>query len=128
MRPRSRAGSGPITGARKTAPKRTRTSSSMPLPRRGGSGRSSRRRTAEAGTDTSRIATYAERDGDRWMVNGTKAWLSNGQHSQKALILARTTLRDPDRPLRGLTLFFVDLDPAACALEVIDKLGRNAVD
>jgi acyl-CoA dehydrogenase len=83
---------------------------------------------AEAGTDTSRIATHAERDGDRWMVNGTKAWLSNGQHSQKALILARTTPRDPDRPLHGLTLFFADLDSAACTLEVIDKLGRNAVD
>ncbi len=82
----------------------------------------------EAGTDTSRIATRAERCGDRWILNGTKAWLSNGQHAQKALILARTSPRDPARPLLGLSLFFADLDPKSCTLEVIDKLGRNAVD
>jgi alkylation response protein AidB-like acyl-CoA dehydrogenase len=83
---------------------------------------------ARAGTDTSRIETRAERDGDGWRLNGEKAWLSNAQHAQKALILARTSPRDPARPLLGLTLFFIDLDPAHCTLEVIDKLGRNAVD
>ncbi|HEX5502373.1 MAG TPA: acyl-CoA dehydrogenase family protein [Thermomicrobiales bacterium] len=83
---------------------------------------------AEAGTDTSRIATRAERRGDRWVLNGEKAWLSNARHAQKTLLLARTSPRDPARPLAGLTLFFADLDPRSCALEVIDKLGRNAVD
>ena len=83
---------------------------------------------AEAGTDTSRIATRAERRGDHWLLNGQKAWLSGGQHAQKALILARTSPRDPATPLLGLTLFFADLDPRSCTLEVIDKLGRNAVD
>jgi alkylation response protein AidB-like acyl-CoA dehydrogenase len=83
---------------------------------------------AEAGTDTSRIATRAERRGDHWLLNGEKAWLSGGRHAQKALILARTSPRDPATPLLGLTLFFADLDPRACTLEVIDKLGRNAVD
>lgn len=83
---------------------------------------------AEAGTDTSRIATRAERRGDGWVLNGAKAWLSNAQHAQKALILARTAPRDPAKPLAGLTLFFIDLDPRHCTLEVIDKLGRNAVD
>lgn len=83
---------------------------------------------AEAGTDTSRITTTAERRGDRWVLNGTKAWLSNAQHAQKALILARTSPRDPNRPLLGLTLFFIDLRSPACSLEVIDKMGRNAVD
>ncbi|HUG13562.1 MAG TPA: acyl-CoA dehydrogenase family protein [Thermomicrobiales bacterium] len=83
---------------------------------------------ANAGTDTSRIETRAEKRGDHWVLNGEKAWLSNAQHAQKALILARTAPRDPARPLLGLTLFFADLDPRTCALEVIDKLGRNAVD
>ena len=81
-----------------------------------------------AGTDTSRIETLAERDGDGWRLNGEKAWLSNAQHAHKALILARTAPRDPAKPLLGLTLFFADLDPDHCTLEVIDKLGRNAVD
>ncbi|HET9015893.1 MAG TPA: acyl-CoA dehydrogenase family protein [Thermomicrobiaceae bacterium] len=83
---------------------------------------------AAAGTDTSRIATRAERRGDGWVLNGAKAWLSNGRHAERALILARTAPRDPARPLLGLTLFFAGLDPAHCALELIDKLGRNAVD
>ena len=83
---------------------------------------------ARAGTDTSRIDTRAERDGDGWRLNGEKAWLSNAQHATKALILARTAPRDLARPLLGLTLFFADLDPDYCTLEVIDKLGRNAVD
>jgi acyl-CoA dehydrogenase len=83
---------------------------------------------ARAGTDTSRIETRAERDGNGWRLNGEKAWLSNAQHATKALILARTAPRDPARPLLGLTLFFADLDPAHTTLEVIDKLGRNAVD
>jgi alkylation response protein AidB-like acyl-CoA dehydrogenase len=83
---------------------------------------------ADAGTDTSRIATHAEKRGDRWLLNGTKAWLSNAQHAQRALILARTAPRDPNHPLRGLTLFFAALDPRTCTLDVIDKVGRNAVD
>lgn len=83
---------------------------------------------ADAGTDTSRITTWAERRGDYWVLNGTKAWLSNAQHAQKVLILARTSPRNPEKPLLGLTLFFADLGSQACTLEVIDKLGRNAVD
>lgn len=82
---------------------------------------------AEAGLDTSRISTRAERHGDRWVLNGSKAWLSNAGEAQKALVLARTSERDPARPFAGLTLFFVDLDPRACRLEWIDKLGRNAI-
>ena len=83
---------------------------------------------ANAGLDTSRIETMAERRGDRWVLNGTKAWLSNARHSQKALILARTSPREESRPFLGLSLFFVDLDPNHCTLSVIDKLGRNTVD
>ncbi len=83
---------------------------------------------AMAGLDTSRIETRAVRQGDRWILNGTKAWLSNGQHTQKALILARTSPRDPVKPFLGLTLFFVDLDPKSCTLQVIDKLARNTID
>lgn len=83
---------------------------------------------ANAGLDTSRIETRAERRGDRWLLSGTKAWVSNAQHAQKVLILARTSPRDPANPFMGLTLFFADLDPRSCRLEVIDKLARNTVD
>jgi alkylation response protein AidB-like acyl-CoA dehydrogenase len=83
---------------------------------------------AEAGTDTSRISTRAERHGADWVISGQKAWLSSGQHVQLVLLLARTAPREPARPLLGLTLFLIDPRDPACTLEIIDKLGRNAVD
>jgi alkylation response protein AidB-like acyl-CoA dehydrogenase len=44
------------------------------------------------------------------------------------LLLARTSPRDEQRPLDGMTLFFADLDRERCDVRVIDKLGRAAVD
>ena len=63
-----------------------------------------------AGTDTSRIQTRAEKKGDRWVVNGRKVWTTNAQHANRILLLARTADRDPARPLKGMTLFFADFD------------------
>lgn len=81
-----------------------------------------------AGTDTSRITTRAERRADRWVINGQKVWTTNGQNASHILLLTRTSPRDPDRPLAGMTLFFVPLDRNHCDVRVIKKLGRAAVD
>jgi acyl-CoA dehydrogenase len=81
-----------------------------------------------AGTDTSRIETRAVKRGDRWLVNGRKVWTTNAQHASKILLLARTADRDPARPLKGMTLFFADLDRTAVSVRLIPKLGRAAVD
>jgi alkylation response protein AidB-like acyl-CoA dehydrogenase len=81
-----------------------------------------------AGSDTSRITTWAERRGDRWVVRGQKVWTTNAQQADKILLLARTSPRDEARPLHGMTLFFTDLDRRACTVRRIDKLGRAAVD
>jgi len=81
-----------------------------------------------AGTDTSRIQTRAEPRGGRWIVNGRKVWTTNAQRADKLLLLARTSERDPARPLKGMTLFFADLDRRACTVREIHKLGRAAVD
>ena len=81
-----------------------------------------------AGSDTSRITTWAERRGDRWVVNGQKVWTTNAQQAEKILLLARTSARDERRPLDGMTLFFTDLDRRACTVRRIEKLGRAAVD
>src|SRR5204863_4488046 len=43
------------------------------------------------GTDTTKIQTFAERRGDRYVVNGQKVWISRVQHSDLMLLLARTT-------------------------------------
>jgi acyl-CoA dehydrogenase len=81
-----------------------------------------------AGTDTSRISTTALRQGDRWVVHGQKIWTTNAQHAERILLLARTSPRQPEAPLTGLTLFFAPLDRATCTIRKIDKLGRAAVD
>jgi acyl-CoA dehydrogenase len=83
----------------------------------------------DAGTDTSRIRTFARRDGGRWIVDGKKIWNTKAQQAQKILLLARTTPREECRkPLEGMTLFLADLDPAYCEIREIDKLGRAAVN
>ena len=83
----------------------------------------------DAGTDTSRIRTFARRAGDGFVVNGKKVWNSKAQQAQKILLLARTTPREEcKRPLDGMTLFLADLDPKHVEIRPIPKLGRNAVN
>src|SRR6266508_5409783 len=81
-----------------------------------------------AGTDTSRIQTRAEKQGHRYIVNGRKVWTTNAQHATRILLLARTSDRDPAKPLKGMTLFFTEFDRTAIAVREIEKLGRAAVD
>lgn len=83
----------------------------------------------DAGTDTSRIRTTAERRGDHWVVSGKKVWNTKAQQAEKILLLARTTAREEcRRPLDGMTLFLADLDRSCCEIREIPKLGRNAVN
>ncbi|PYM17108.1 MAG: acyl-CoA dehydrogenase [Candidatus Rokuibacteriota bacterium] len=81
-----------------------------------------------AGTDTSRIQTFAERHGDRFVVNGRKVWNTNAQQATHMLLLARTAPRDDAKPYRGMTLFVADFDRSRITVRKIDKLGRAAVD
>jgi acyl-CoA dehydrogenase len=67
----------------------------------------------EAGTDTTRIQTSARRDGDRYIVNGEKLYISRVQHSDLMLLLARTTPLEQVRQRGdGLSLLLVDLREA----------------
>lgn len=81
-----------------------------------------------AGLDTSRITTFARRDGDSYLVNGRKVWISKAQESEKILLLTRTTPRDEvAKKTDGMTLFLTDLDPNHVHIRPIPKMGRNAV-
>ena len=83
----------------------------------------------DAGTDTTRITTFARRDGDAYVVHGRKVWISKAQEAEKLLLLTRTTpLEAVAKPTDGLTLFLADLDADTVAVRPIEKLGRNAVD
>ncbi len=63
-----------------------------------------------AGTDTTKIKTFAERRGDRYVVNGQKVWISRVQHSDLMILLARTTpLEKVKKRTDGLSVFLVDL-------------------
>ncbi|MGF1649499.1 MAG: acyl-CoA dehydrogenase family protein [Hyphomicrobiaceae bacterium] len=82
-----------------------------------------------AGLDTSRITTLAERVGDGWVVSGQKIWTSTAQVANKIMLLARTSPRsDGARPHDGLTLFYTDLDRRYVEVREIAKMGRKAVD
>ena len=82
----------------------------------------------DAGTDTTRISTRAKRDGDDYIVNGRKVWITKAGQSEKMLLLARTTPREEvSKPTQGMSLFLVDVDSDGIELREIPKMGRNAV-
>ncbi|MCW2786639.1 MAG: Butyryl-CoA dehydrogenase [Marmoricola sp.] len=82
----------------------------------------------DAGLDTTRITTFAKRDGDSYVVNGRKVWISKAQESEKILLLTRTTkLEDCEKKTDGMTLFLTDLDRNSVEIRPIRKMGRNAV-
>jgi len=63
-----------------------------------------------AGTDTTSITTFAERDGDHYRVNGQKIWISRAAHSDLLLLLARTRpQQEVARKTEGLSVFLVDM-------------------
>ena len=72
-----------------------------------------------AGSDTTQLETFARRDGDYYIVNGAKIFISRVQHSDMMLLLARTTpaAECPKKTL-GLSVFLVDLQEAGDAVEV----------
>jgi acyl-CoA dehydrogenase len=61
-----------------------------------------------AGTDTTKIKTFAVKKGDRYVVNGQKVWTSRLQHSDLMILLARTSQLDPAKKSAGMSIFLVE--------------------
>jgi acyl-CoA dehydrogenase len=81
------------------------------------------------GLDTTKLQTRAEREGDHYVLNGTKVWISTAQVAEKMLILARTTpLEHTTEHTGGLSLFYTNLDRRFIEVREIEKMGRKAVD
>ena len=73
----------------------------------------------DAGSDTTRISTTATRVDDRYVIHGTKIFISRVQHSDLMILLARTTAADRvNRKRDGLSVFLVDLRNAGDRLRV----------
>ncbi len=77
-----------------------------------------------SGLDTGSLETTARREGDRYIVNGQKIWISTAQIATHVLIVARTG----GAGLGGLSLFYTPLDRSRIEVREIDKMGRAAVD
>jgi len=81
------------------------------------------------GLNTLKLKTKAVRQGDQYVVNGQKVWISTAQVADKILLLTRT--QEPDELKKkslGLTLFYTNLDRKYVQIREIEKMGRKAVD
>lgn len=66
-----------------------------------------------AGTDTTRISTFARREGDHYVVTGQKIWISRAEHSDLMVLLVRTTPRNQaSKPSDGMSVLLVDMREA----------------
>ena len=82
----------------------------------------------EAGTDLQAITTVARRDGDSYLVTGSKMWVTNGRYGQVFLLLAKT---DPSAqpPHRGMSAFVIEKGAAGMTVgRDIDKMGYKTVE
>jgi acyl-CoA dehydrogenase len=81
------------------------------------------------GLNTLKLKTMAVRQGDKYIVNGQKVWISTAQVAHKILLLARTTpIEEVKHATHGLSLFYTDLDRSKIEVREIEKMGRKAVD
>ncbi|TDG11972.1 acyl-CoA dehydrogenase [Seongchinamella unica] len=79
-----------------------------------------------AGSDVQGIRTNAVRDGDEWVLNGSKIFITNGIHADVVVVAAIT---DPGKGARGTSLFLVDSSlPGFDKGKKIEKIGQHASD
>lgn len=80
-----------------------------------------------AGSDLKAITTTALRQGDHYVVNGSKTFITNGSSADLILLAVKT---DPHAGVRGISLLLIDLRdcPGFSVGRVLDKVGQNGAD
>ncbi|MBV9237568.1 MAG: acyl-CoA dehydrogenase family protein, partial [Xanthobacteraceae bacterium] len=79
-----------------------------------------------SGSDVVSMRTRAEKRGDKYILNGSKMWITNGPVSETFVIYAKT---DPAAGARGITAFIVERDfPGFSTAQKLDKLGMRGSD
>jgi len=81
----------------------------------------------DAGTDLQAIRTTAVRDGDHYIINGTKTWITNGIEGSCFALLAKTDPAAEPR-YKGMSFFIAPKGPGFSVGKKIDKLGYKAID
>jgi len=80
----------------------------------------------DAGTNTLNVGTRAERDGDEYVLNGKKAWITFADRADDLILVTRTTPKaEVTKPTKGLSLFLVDMDDPGIEVSPIPKHGLN---
>jgi len=80
----------------------------------------------DAGSDVSGIKTRAVRDGDEYVINGSKTYITNGHRADVIILVTKT---DPDAGYDGFSLFLVPMDaPGVIREKKLEKLGMHASD
>ena len=80
-----------------------------------------------AGSDVQSIETRAVRDGDDYVVNGTKSLITNGRHGNTFALVTKTDIT-ADPPRRGISIFIAEKGPGFNVVRDIPKLGYKGVD
>ncbi len=80
-----------------------------------------------AGTDLQAIRTVARRDGDHYVINGTKTWISNAINGSCFALLVKTN-PDADPRYKGMSLFIADKHEGFTTGKKFDKLGYKSID
>jgi alkylation response protein AidB-like acyl-CoA dehydrogenase len=79
----------------------------------------------EAGTDLGSLRTAAQRDGDRFVVNGRKIWTSSAEYADWVYLAARTGSTESRH--RGLSVFLVDMKTPGIVVDVHETLGGGTI-
>src|SRR5256714_5801014 len=80
----------------------------------------------DAGSDVAGIKTRAVRDGDEYVINGSKTYITNGHRADFIVLVTKT---DPEAGYDGFSLFLVDMDlPGVIREKKLEELGMHASD
>lgn len=80
-----------------------------------------------AGTDLQGIRTLAKRDGDSYVIDGTKTWITNGVYGNTFAVLVKTNPNAEPR-YKGMTMFVCEKGPGFTVGRKIRKLGYRSID
>jgi alkylation response protein AidB-like acyl-CoA dehydrogenase len=81
----------------------------------------------DCGTDLQAIRTHARREGDHYVVNGAKTWITNSAEGHILAVLVKTDPRAAP-PHKGMSLLLIEKGPGFSVVRKLDKLGYRGID